>query len=210
MKETKTEAISSAILCILSGLVLCIFNVSILTTITRVIGCIFLVIAILFLYTYFKKRNSTTLTTLVLGIFLLSVGLYMSFEPRKFISILPMLVGILLIINSLSHFQKVLLLKDNGFEQWKVNLAGAIFILVVGIVLLMKPIQSLDFIFSLTGSFPCTKWNSYFWINISSKKRIYKSKHTLLIICIVANIFSGFFCLCTPIFHRNSISTRCQ
>ena len=153
MKETKTEAISSAILCILSGLVLCIFNVSILTTITRVIGCIFLVIAILFLYTYFKKRNSTTLTTLVLGIFLLSVGLYMSFEPKKFISILPMLVGILLIINSLSHFQKVLLLKDNGFEQWKVNLAGAIFILVVGIVLLMKPIQSLDFIFSLTGIF---------------------------------------------------------
>ena len=71
-----------------------------------------------------------------------------------------MLVGILLIINSLSHFQKVLLLKDNGFEQWKVNLAGAIFILagaifilVVGIVLLMKPIQSLDFIFSLTGFF---------------------------------------------------------
>lgn len=153
MKETKTEAISSAILCILSGLVLCIFNVSILTTITRVIGCIFLVISILFLYTYFKKRNSTTLTTLVLGIFLLSVGLYMSFDPRKFISIVPMLVGILLIINSLSHFQKVLLLKDNGFEQWKVNLAGAIFILVVGIVLLMKPIQSLNFIFSLTGSF---------------------------------------------------------
>ena len=142
MKETKTEAISSAILCILSGLVLCIFNVSILTTITRAIGLIFLVIAILFLYTYFKKRNSTTFT-----------GLYMSFDPKKFISILPMLVGILLIINSLSHFQKVLLLKDNGFEQWKVNLAGAIFILVIGVVLLMKPIQSLDFIFSLTGSF---------------------------------------------------------
>ena len=51
------------------------------------------------------------------------------------------------------YSQKVLLLKDNGFEQWKVNLMGAIFILVVGIVLLMKPIQSLDFIFSLTGSF---------------------------------------------------------
>lgn len=77
----------------------------------------------------------------------------MSLDPKKFISILPMLVGILLIINSLSHFQKVLLLKDNEFEQWKVNLAGAIFILVIGVVLLMKPIQSLDFIFSLTGSF---------------------------------------------------------
>ena len=100
MKETKTEAISSAILCILSGLVLCIFNVSILTTITRVIGLIFLIIAILFLYTYFKKRNSTTFTTLILSLFLLSAGLYMSFDPKKFISILPMLVGIVLIINS--------------------------------------------------------------------------------------------------------------
>ena len=153
MKETKTEAISSAILCILSGLVLCIFNVSILTTITRAIGLIFLVIAILFLYTYFKKRNSTTFTTLILSLFLLSAGLYMSLDPKKFISILPMLVGIVLIINSLSHFQKVLLLKDNGFEKWKVNLAGAIFILIIGIVLLMKPIQSLDFVFSLTGAF---------------------------------------------------------
>ena len=77
----------------------------------------------------------------------------MSLSPKNFISILPMLVGIVLIINSLSHFQKVLLLKDNGFEKWKVNLAGAIFILIIGIVLLMKPIQSLDFIFSLTGAF---------------------------------------------------------
>ena len=48
---------------------------------------------------------------------------------------------------------KVAVLLENGFEQWKVNLAGAIFILVIGVVLLMKPIQSLDFIFSLTGSF---------------------------------------------------------
>lgn len=77
----------------------------------------------------------------------------MSLDPKKFISILPMLVGIVLIINSLSHFQKVLLLKDNGFEKWKVNLSGAIFFLVIGIVLLMKPIQSLDFVFSLTGAF---------------------------------------------------------
>ena len=206
MKETKTEAISSAILCILSGLVLCIFNVSILTTITRVIGLIFLIIAILFLYTYFKKRNSTTFTTLILSLFLLSAGLYMSFDPKKFISILPMLVGIVLIINSLSHFQKVLLLKDNGFEKWKVNLAGAIFILVIGVVLLMKPIQSLDFIFSLTGSFLVLNGILIFL----DQYFIQKTKYTLFIICIVANIFSGFFYLCTPIFHRNTISTRCK
>lgn len=109
-----------------------------------------------------------------------------------------MLVGILLIINSLSHFQKVLLLKDNGFEQWKVNLAGAIFILVVGIVLLMKPIQSLDFIFSLTGFFLVLNGILIFLDQYFIQKRIYKSKHTLLIICIVANIFSGFFACALP------------
>jgi hypothetical protein len=176
MKETKTEAISAAILCILSGLVLCIFNVSILTTITRVIGCIFLVIAILFLYTYFKKRNSTTLTTLILSIFLLSAGLYMSLDPKKFISILPMLVGIILIINSLSHFQKVLLLKDNGFEQWKVNLAGAIFSHWCCITYETHSILRLYFLFNRI--FPYTKWNSYLFGSIFYTKNEFINRST--------------------------------
>lgn len=64
-----------------------------------------------------------------------------------------MLTGIVLIVNSFAHFQKVLVLKDNQFDKWKVNLGGAIFILLLGIILLMKPIQSLNFIFSLTGAF---------------------------------------------------------
>ena len=175
MKETKTEAISSAILCILSGLVLCIFNVSILTTITRVIGCIFLVIAILFLYTYFKKRNSTTLTTLVLGIFLLSVGLYMSFEPKKFISILPMLVGILLIINSLSHFQKVLLLKDNGFEQWKVR---SYLYLSCRNCITYETHSILRLYFLFNWILPCTKWNSYLFRSIFHPKNEFINRST--------------------------------
>ena len=153
MHETKNEAIFSSILCILFGLVLCLFNVSILTTITRVIGILSIVFAIFFLYTYFQKRTQTTITTLVLSLFLLVIGIYMCFAPKKFISILPMLTGIVLIVNSFAHFQKVLLLKDNGFEKWKVNLGGAIFILIIGIILLMKPIQSLNFVFSLTGAF---------------------------------------------------------
>lgn len=153
MKETKNEAISSALLSLIFGLILCVFNVTILTNMTRFIGILFIIIAIIFLFLYFQKRMTTTLTTLLLGLLLLAMGLYMTMRPTHFISILPMLIGVLLIINSLSHFQKVLILKDQGFEQWKINLAGVIFILVIGIILLMKPIQSLDFIFQLAGSF---------------------------------------------------------
>lgn len=153
MKETKNEAISSALLSLIFGVILCVFNVTILTSMTRFIGILFIIIAIIFLFLYFQKRMTTTLTTLLLGLLLLAMGLYMTMRPTHFISILPMLIGVLLIINSLSHFQKVLILKDQGFEQWKINLAGVIFILVIGIILLMKPIQSLDFIFQLAGSF---------------------------------------------------------
>ena len=153
MKETKNEAISSALLSLIFGLILCIFNVSILTSMTRFIGILSIIIAIIFLFLYFQRRMTTTLTTLLLGLLLLAMGIYMTMRPTRFISILPMLIGILLIINSLSHFQKVLILKDQGFEQWKINLAGVIFILLIGIILLMKPIQSLDFILQLAGSF---------------------------------------------------------
>lgn len=153
MKETKNEAISNALLNLIFGLILCIFNVSILTSMARFIGILCIILSILFLFTYFQKRMTTTFTTLLLGLVLLAIGIYMTMRPTQFISILPMLIGIVLIINSLSHFQKVLILKDHGFDQWKINLAGVVFILLIGIILLMKPIQSLDFIFQLAGSF---------------------------------------------------------
>ena len=153
MYETKNETIFSALLCIVFGLVLCLFNVSILTTLTQMIGILSILFAIFFFYCYFQKRTQTTIITLILSLFLLVVGIYMCLASKKFISILPMLTGIVLIVNSFAHFQKVLVLKDNQFDKWKVNLGGAIFILLLGIILLMKPIQSLNFIFSLTGAF---------------------------------------------------------
>ena len=153
MKQMKKETISAAIICIIFGLILCIFNVSILKTITTIIGIFSILAALFFLYNYFGKRMSSTLISLLLSILLLILGLYMCINPIQFISALPMLAGIVLIINALAHFQKVLLLKDNGFNKWKVNFAGALFILIIGILLLMKPVQSLNFIFQLVGAF---------------------------------------------------------
>lgn len=153
MKEIKKETISAAVICILFGLILCIFNISILKTITRIIGILSIIASLFFLYNYFGKRMTSTITSLVLSIILLILGLYMCINPTQFISTLPMLTGVILIINALAHFQKVLLLKDNGFDKWKVNFAGALFILIIGVLLLMKPIQSLNFIFQLVGAF---------------------------------------------------------
>lgn len=153
MHSTKSENLSTAIIFILFGLVLCIFNVSILTTITKFIGVAALVVSLFFFYTYYKKRETTTFASLFIGLCLLAFGIYMTFFSEQFISAVPMLMGIVLIVNSFVHFQKMLILKDNGYENWKFNLGSAIFILIVGIILLLKPVQSLAIIFKLTGSF---------------------------------------------------------
>lgn len=153
MYSTKSENIIMAILFLAFGLILCFFSVSILKTITCFIGILTIAISLYFLYSFYTKRESTSLASLLIGICLLCGGLYMAFFSEKFISSIPMLAGIVLIINSFVHFKKTLILKDNGFANWKINFGCTIFVLIVGIILLMKPIQSLDIIFKLTGSF---------------------------------------------------------
>ncbi len=156
MYSTKSENILTAILFLLFGIILCFFSISILKAMTLFIGIITMIISILFLYTFYTKRESTTLASLFIGLCLLCCGLYMTFFSKQFISSIPMLAGIVLIINSFIHFKKTLILKDNGFTNWKINFGCTIFILIVGIILLMKPIQSLDIIFKLTGTFLIT------------------------------------------------------
>ena len=153
MYSTKSENIITSILFLVFGLILCFFSISLLKTFTCFLGILTIVISICFLYSFYTKRESTSLASLLIGICLLCCGLYMAFFSEQFLSTLPMLVGIVLIINSFVHFQKTLILKDNGFSMWKMNFGCTILILVIGIILLMKPIQSLDIIFKLIGIF---------------------------------------------------------
>lgn len=151
MNPSNREVRSLAISYILFGLVICIFNVDILSMIIRGFGVLITLLGAYLLYTFFIQRATSNASPLFIGAPSLLFGILMISSPESLLSMLPILVGIILIIHSIIHLQKSLILKDYDFPGWKINFISSLIILIGGIVLLLKPIQSLSFILQILG-----------------------------------------------------------
>lgn len=148
---SQQDTIIMASLFIVTGILLCFFNVKILTTAFRIIGIVCALIGLYFLYYYFKRRISTSPTPFFVGIPSVVIGIFMITSPDSFIAILPMLIGILCIVNSILSMQKAFILKDAKVSSWKIVLIFDLVLLLVGVILLLKPIQALSYILKIAG-----------------------------------------------------------
>ena len=151
LKEYNKEVRTFALAYLVFGLILCFLNKNILTIATRIIGGLAIVYGGIQLYFYFVKRTSSSAIPLFIGLPTTAFGCLMLFSPESIISIIPIVVGILLIINSIIQMQKSLILKDNGYENWIYNFVVSVILLLIGIILFLKPIQSIAFLLQIIG-----------------------------------------------------------
>lgn len=133
------------------GILLCFFSRSILLTCTRIMGVCLVLYGIWCLYDYFIRRKSTAPGTFFVGLPCVVFGLVFAFSPESLLSIFPVLGGVMLIVNSIIQMQKAFTLKDYGFENWGIALVLAIVLMVAGVIVLLRPIQTLSFILKLVG-----------------------------------------------------------
>lgn len=151
LNPSDKEIKSVAIFYILFGILVCLFNVSILSSAIRIIGALALLICAYSLYNFFVQRSSMSTSPLFIGVLSGLAGLLMVFSPESILSMLPILVGLILVINSIVHLQKALVLKDFEYPNWKINFGISAAVLILGFILLFKPIQSLSFILQIIG-----------------------------------------------------------
>lgn len=77
----------------------------------------------------------------------------MIFSPQSLIAIIPVLAGVILIVNSIMQMQRSFILKDHGFDNWLWTFVISVVTMVAGIVVLLQPIQTLAFILQVVGVF---------------------------------------------------------
>ena len=151
LKQYNKEVKQFALIYFILGIILCFFNKSILTMGTRIIGGILIIFGGIELYIYFVKRTSSSAIPLFIGLPVTAFGCIMLFSPESIIAIIPILAGILLIINSIIQLQKSLILKDYGYENWIYNFGISIVLILAGTLLFLKPIQSVAFLLQIIG-----------------------------------------------------------
>ncbi len=154
-KKNFSLSLLSSFIFIILGLFLFIRPDATIATISYIIGGILLILGILSIIRYFKSDYGINAFDfdLVYGVLVIIAGLYLIIKPTMLGSIFPVILGIWIIINSVTKFQYALMLKKLQKEDWKYTLLISFLTFVWGIVLLINPLESVLVVTQVIGIF---------------------------------------------------------
>lgn len=89
--------------------------------------------------------------SMLMGIVLVLLGIWICAQPHIVLSIIPVVVGVLVILHGLMDIQYTLDIKRTGNTKWWIALIAAILTLVIGLVLVFKPFAAYETMMILLG-----------------------------------------------------------
>ena len=116
-----------------------------LTTAVTIFGVIFLIEGIISIISYMMEETEIRAfsSELMMGILLTMLGLIILFNKTLFISMIPIITGIWIIIRSIMKFQLAINLKSSVDENWGWMLASSILMCVLGILIIVNPFEAI-------------------------------------------------------------------
>ena len=88
---------------------------------------------------------------MMMGIVLVLLGIWICAQPRIVLSIIPVVVGIIVLIHGLMDIQYTLDIKKAGSEKWWIALIAAALTLIVGLLLVLNPFTAYEITMVLLG-----------------------------------------------------------
>lgn len=157
MKDTinkmfMSSILSSAILIVI-GLLLFIRPESTLSLISYTIGGILVIIGTNSLINYYRGKEYVSKFELVYGVLGILGGLVLIINPKAIASLIPFILGIWIVISSLSKLKYSMELNSQKTRVGIISLAITILTLVLGIVLIFNPFEGAVFITKMIGLF---------------------------------------------------------
>lgn len=141
LKKFKTAFIIMSILYIVLGITLISRPELSVMVICKSFGTIALIVGIIRIIGFYRRNVYGSLLHLdmVHGLLCIILGSFMLIAPKVVISVLPVLLGIVIIIDSVLRFQMAFDLKRLQHEKWWMHLSLAIVTVVLGTLLLFNP-----------------------------------------------------------------------
>ena len=148
---------------IIAGLLLLVFPQQSLNVITYAIGAVALIYGILKIVSYFRNREYSPLFTweLILGIILVGIGIF---------AILPIILGVLVLIEGISKAQRAMMLQKYGYPKWQAALLAAVLIALLGVLLILNPFGALVITVRVLGGVILVDGIMGIWVGLTMKK----------------------------------------
>ena len=151
-KRCEKNMLFSTVLTLILGIVLAYSPEGSIKVITGIIAALFLLIGILQLVDYVKQSKVEKMMSLslILGILLSVVGIFLFINLESLANFITTLIGIAILIKSLFKLQFAFNIRDIS-DEWFYNLIVGIVGIVLGIVLLVNPFDSAKMFLRIVG-----------------------------------------------------------
>ena len=145
LKKYEKESIVISVILIVIAIFLIAKPGIALTTAVTIFGVVFLVEGIIGIISYMREEPEFRAfsSELMMGILLAMLGLIILFNRPLFISMIPIITGIWIIIRSVMKFQLAINLKSSVDEKWGWMLASSILMCVLGILIIVNPFEAI-------------------------------------------------------------------
>lgn len=155
MKKFFRSSIMTSIFLIVLGVLIFFQSEFTIMSISYVLGGVLIGLGVLAILKFIKNTNSPTKSELdiVYGVVTVILGLLIIDNPKAIASIIPIILGVGIIINSATKMQYSFELKTEKNPQWKPAMIISIISIICGVVLLFNPFEGAVIITQIIGLF---------------------------------------------------------
>ena len=143
MNSTARQLLPAAA-CAVLGLVLILRPGLTASVLCAGLGICALIFAAVRLLDYFLHRGTASGGELAVGVALAAVGALCLASPRLVMSILPVLLGVVLMIDGAGKLSRCLELRKLGYTRWYLTLLLSACLLLVGVVMVLNPFGTVE------------------------------------------------------------------
>lgn len=153
LKELKWEEILTGVLYILLGIVALVIPETMQKTLGYLIGIVLIVAGAVSMICYLLRdaRDNYYHNEFVFGLVGIVVGVAVLYKVEVIISLIPFILGILVLFSGCSKLQDAIDLKRLSYGSWVGMLIVAIINIILGIVLICNPFKAAVLLFRVLG-----------------------------------------------------------
>ena len=153
MKKMFKSSLLNSIMLVVLGFLLIFESEATIVSISYIIGAIIIVLGVVAGLKYGKNINNNSRNELdiVYGIVSVVLGVVIIKNPHAIASIIPFIVGIIIIINSAAKLQYSIEMKNNENSLWKTTMIISLITTICGIILIFNPFSGAVLITRVVG-----------------------------------------------------------
>ena len=166
LKQMKTNALLSAALYALLGLVLLIWPALSASLLCLALGLVLVLCGLGNIIVFLRNRDGSLYAALhlITGIILAAVGVWLMARPTLVTVVIPRIVGVLICFHGFGDISDAMTLRKNNSPRWTAALLLAAITLVLGVILVICPFQAFTTVVRLLGAFLLYDGISDLWI----------------------------------------------